>query len=145
MSAAEEGRSLGELVASAAEELSGLVQDEIALAKAQIKQDVQRALWGIIAVAVGAVLALFALALLSFAVAEGLHEWWGWPIGVTLALVGGVYLAATAGLVVFAVRKFGRLGSSGRAVRSAQSSAAVLTHVKPHPRAVPADRAGSAP
>ncbi|MGK5534084.1 phage holin family protein [Streptomyces sp. URMC 129] len=143
MSAAEEGRSLGELVASAAEELSGLVHEEIALAKAQIRQDVQRALWGIIAVAAGAVLALFAVALLSFAVADGLRAWWDVPIGVTTAVVGGLYLAATGGLVLFAVKKFGRLGSTQRSIRSAKSSAAVLATVKPHPRAVPADKAGS--
>ncbi|WP_326598273.1 phage holin family protein [Streptomyces sp. NBC_01803] len=144
MSAAEEGRSLGELVASAADELSGLVHDEIALAKAQVKQDVQRALWGIIAIAVGAVLALFALALLSFAAADGLHEWWDVPIGVTTALVGVVYLAVTGALVLFAVKKFSRLGSAQRSVRSAKSSAAVLAGVRPHPRPVPVDKAGSA-
>lgn len=35
-------RSIGELVASATTEMSALVHDEIALAKAQLKQDVKR-------------------------------------------------------------------------------------------------------
>ena len=45
MSTADDGadRSLGQLVASATAEMSALVHDEIALAKAEMRQDVKRA------------------------------------------------------------------------------------------------------
>lgn len=48
--AAGADRSLGQLVASATAEMSALVHDEIALAKAELRQDVKRGAIGGIAI-----------------------------------------------------------------------------------------------
>jgi protein-S-isoprenylcysteine O-methyltransferase Ste14 len=143
MSAADEGRSLGELVASATTELSALVHDEIALAKAELRQDARRALLGSAAGLAGAVLALFAVPLFSFALAFWLHAWWDVPLAVACAIVGGLYVVAAGVLFAWAGLKFGRISPPERSIRSARESAAVLSNVRPRPRPVPVDKAGS--
>ncbi|MDT0445384.1 phage holin family protein [Streptomyces johnsoniae] len=143
MSAAEEGRSLGELVASATAELSGLVHDEIALAKAEIRQDAKKAVLGSTAGMVGGFLALFAVPLFSFALAFWLRNWWDIPLAVACTIVGGLYIVLALILFVLAKRKFGGVSKPERSMRSVKESAAVLSSVKPHPRPVPADKAGS--
>ncbi|WP_217146912.1 phage holin family protein, partial [Streptomyces sp. AC627_RSS907] len=77
MSAADEGgnRSLGQLVSTATSELSALVHDEIALAKAELRQDAKRVVMGSTAGIVAGVLLLFSLPVLSFALAYGLRAW----------------------------------------------------------------------
>ncbi|WP_052847640.1 phage holin family protein [Streptomyces avicenniae] len=144
MSAADEGRSLGELVNSAIGELSGLVHDEIALAKAELRQDVRRAALGSVAVLIGAALLLLAMPLFSFGLAFWLRNWWDLPLALACVIVGGLYLLLGGLLFGFAKAKFGRLSPPERSIRSAKESAAVLSAVKPHPRGVPADKAGSA-
>ncbi|MDT0341893.1 phage holin family protein [Streptomyces litchfieldiae] len=144
MSAAEEGRSLGELVASATAELSGLMHDEIALAKAEIREDVRRALFGSVAGMVGAFLALFAVPLFSFGLAFWLRNWWDIPLALACTIVGALYIVLAVVLFLLARRKFGRISKPERSIQSAKESAAVLSSVKPHPRPVPVDKAGSA-
>src|SRR3954470_10876634 len=99
-------RSLGQLVAAATAEMSGLVHDEIALAKAEIRQDVKRAGIGGGAIAAAGVLALFALPVLSFAAAYGIHNL-GLGLAWSFLVVGGAYLviAALLGLVAAAKLK----------------------------------------
>ena len=58
-------RSLGQLFASATAEISALVHDEIALAKAEIRQDAKRAAFGS-----GALVGALAVAVLRRAGAE---------------------------------------------------------------------------
>jgi hypothetical protein len=139
MSAAEEGRSLGELVASATTELSALMHDEIALAKAEIRQDVRKGLFGSVAGLVGAFLALFAVPLFSFALAFWLRNWWDIPLAIACTIVGGLYVLLALVLFLLARRKFGGISKPERSMRSAKESAAVLSSVRPHPRSVPAD------
>jgi hypothetical protein len=139
MSAVEDGdRSLGQLVAAATAEMSALVHDEIALAKAEIRQDVKRAGIGGGAIATAGVLALFALPVLSFAAAYGIHN-----LGLSLAwsflIVGVGYLLIAAVLGLFAVAKFKKVKPPQRSIASAKQTATVLQGVKPHPR--PADAA----
>ncbi|MEV1009794.1 phage holin family protein [Streptomyces sp. NPDC049881] len=144
MSAADEGRSLGELVKTAVDELSGLVHDEIALAKAELRRDVRKALLGSAALVIGAALLLLAMPLFSFGLAFWLRNWWDLPLAVACAIVGGLYVVLGGLLFGFAKAKFGRVSPPERSIRSAKESAAVLSAVKPHPRGVPADKAGSA-
>ncbi|WP_062210234.1 phage holin family protein [Streptomyces sp. NBRC 109706] len=143
MSAADEGRSLGELVASATSELSGLVHDEIALAKAEIRQDVKRALFGSVAGVLAAGLLLFAVPLLSFALAFWLRNWWDLPLAIACLIVGGLYIVIALLLLLWAKVKLGRISPPERSIRSAKESAAVLSRARPHPRPAPQDRAGS--
>ncbi|MGP4109398.1 phage holin family protein [Streptomyces sp. 4N509B] len=137
MSAADEGRSLGELVAAATADLSGLVHDEIALAKAEIRQDVKRAAFGSAAGVIAAVLGLFAVPLFSFALAFWLRNWWGIPMAVACVIVGGLFVLLAVVLLLAAKVWFTRISPPTRSMQSAKESAAVISHVRPHPR-VPA-------
>ncbi len=133
MSTADDGRSLGQLVASATTELSALVHDEIALAKAEIRQDVKRGAIGSGALIVALVLILFSLPVLSFAAAYGIHNL-GLGLAWSFLIVGGAFivLAGLLGLVAKAVLK--RIEPPKRTIASAKESAAVLQNAKPHPR-----------
>ncbi|MFE9254072.1 phage holin family protein [Streptomyces sp. NPDC006879] len=128
-------RTLGQLVASATAEMSALVHDEIALAKAELRQDVKRAGVGGGALAVAGVLALFSLPVLSFAAAYGIHN-----LGLGLAwsfLIVGVAFLLIAGLAAFlAVTKFKQVKPPEKSISSAKQTAAVLGTVKPHPRPI---------
>lgn len=139
MSTAADDRSLGQLVASATTELSALVHDEIALAKAEIRQDVKRGVIGSGAGVVAVVLFLFSLPVLSFAAAYGIHHL-GLGLAWSFLIVGGAFwvLALMLGLVAKAVLR--RIEPPKRSIASAKESAAVLQNAKPHPRPAP-DRA----
>lgn len=88
------------LVTSATRDVSTLVRDEIALAKAELRRDVKQAVTGSGLFAAAGVLAVFALIMLSFAAAYGIHN-----LGLELAwawlIVGGGYLllGAICGLI----------------------------------------------
>ncbi|MFF5975305.1 phage holin family protein [Streptomyces sp. NPDC012769] len=134
-------RSLGQLVASATAEMSALVHDEIALAKAEIRQDVKRGAMGSAAgMAAGAVL-LFSLPMLSFALAYGINTWTGghngdggWNLAwcFLLSFAANVLLAGLLGL--FAVAKFKKVKKPEKTISSAKQTAAIMQNVKPHPR-----------
>jgi hypothetical protein len=84
-------RKLSALVTAATRDLSMLVRDEIALAKAEIRRDVKRAATGSGLFGAAALFGLFAVIMLSFAAAYGIHATglslvWSWLI------VGGAYL-----------------------------------------------------
>ena len=67
-------RSIGQLVAVATAEMSALVHDEIALAKAELRQDVKRVRSAAARSPSPGVFALFSLPVLSFAAAYGIHN-----------------------------------------------------------------------
>lgn len=80
MSAVDQGaqgaeRTLGQLVASATAEMSALVHDEIALAKAEIREDVKRVGSGSASLVVAGVFAVFSLPVLTFAARTGSTTW----------------------------------------------------------------------
>lgn len=131
-------RSLGQLVASATAEMSALVHDEIALAKAEIKQDVKRGAMGSAAALVAVVVLLFSLPLLSFALAYGIQAWSHWHISVCflLSFAANVLIAVLLGLVAYA--KFRKVKPPEKSIASAKQTAAIMQNVKPHPRAVDA-------
>jgi Putative Actinobacterial Holin-X, holin superfamily III len=135
MSAAERAdeQSLGQLVATATAELSALVHEEIALAKAELRQDVKRAGMGGGAIGAAGVLALFALPVLSFAAAYGIHNL-GLGLAWSFLIVGVAFLLLAALLGLFARAKFKKVKPPERSIASAKQSAAVLQGVRPHPR-----------
>ncbi|MCW7991621.1 transporter, partial [Streptomyces platensis subsp. clarensis] len=120
-------------------EMSALVHDEIALAKAEIKQDVKRGAMGSAAGLVAVVVLLFSLPLLSFALAYGIQAWSHWHISVCflLSFAANVLLAVLLGLVAYA--KFRKVKPPEKSIASAKQTAAIMQNVKPHPR--PADAA----
>jgi Putative Actinobacterial Holin-X, holin superfamily III len=126
-------RSLGQLVASATAEVSALVHDEIALAKAEVRQDVKRGVTGSVAFAVAGVLVLCAVPVLSFAAAYGIHNL-GLGLAWSFLIVGGAFIALGALLALFAVAKFKKVKPPEKSIASAKQTAAVLQGVKPHPR-----------
>ncbi|WP_330174425.1 phage holin family protein [Streptomyces sp. NBC_01498] len=128
-------RSLGQLVSVATAEMSALVHDEIALAKAELRQDVKRGVTGSAAIGVAGVFALFALPVLSFAAAYGIHNW-GLGLAWSFLIVGGAFLLIAGLLALLAMRKFKKVKPPEKSIASAKQSAAVLQTVKPHPRPV---------
>ncbi|MFF0434768.1 phage holin family protein [Streptomyces sp. NPDC004327] len=140
-------RSLGQLVASATAEMSALVHDEIALAKAELRQDVKRgAIGGAAGIAAGVVL-LFSLPLLSFALAYAINTWTGGHNGnggwnmvwcFLLSFAANVLVATV--FVLIAVRKFKKIKApeQSKSLASIKQTAAIMENVKPHPRPEPA-------
>ncbi|WP_431783895.1 phage holin family protein [Streptomyces chumphonensis] len=145
MSDAQEGRSLGQLVASATSELSALVHEEIALAKTEMRQSVSRGVAGSGAIVVAGVLALFSLPVFSFALAYWLEAWWKIPLAVALAIVGALMLvfAVVCGLMAKSLLK--KIQAPKRSIASAKESAAVLSNAKPHPRPGAGERPAPGP
>ncbi|WNZ09598.1 phage holin family protein [Streptomyces sp. 11x1] len=138
-------RSVGQLVASATAEMSALVHDEIALAKAQLRQDVKRgAIGGGAFTAAGAVL-IFSLPMLSFALAYGIHTWTDWNLALCflLSFLANVVVAIVLGLVgVVFSKKAKKSQGPQKVAASMKETAGVLQNAKPHPRrTAPADGA----
>ncbi|MFF3734550.1 phage holin family protein [Streptomyces sp. NPDC002476] len=134
-------RSLGQLVAAATAEMSALVHDEIALAKAEVRQDVKRGVTGSVVIIIAGVLLLFAIPVLSFAAAYGIHNL-GLGLAWSFLIVGGAFIVLGALLALFAVAKFKKVKPPERSIASAKQTAAVLQGVKPHPRATAAAGTG---
>ncbi|MFF5843971.1 phage holin family protein [Streptomyces massasporeus] len=137
-------RSIGQLFASATAEMSALVHDEIALAKAQLKQDVKRgATSGGAFSAAGAVL-IFSLPMLNFALAYGIRTWSDWNLAVCflLSFAANVLVAGVLALVgVTFAKKAKKSKSPQKVAASMKETAVVLQKAKPHPRPeLPQDR-----
>ncbi|MEV8307210.1 phage holin family protein [Streptomyces flavidovirens] len=128
-------RSLGQLVASATAEMSALMHDEIALAKAELRRDAKRVGMGGTAIGVAGVFALFSLPVLSFAAAYGIHNL-GLGLAWSFLIVGGAFLLLAGLLALIAVSKFKKVKPPEKSIASAKQTAAVLQGVKPHPRQV---------
>ncbi|WP_405999476.1 phage holin family protein [Streptomyces sp. NBC_00829] len=126
-------RSLGQLVASATAEMSALVHDEIALAKAELRQDVKRGAIGGAAIIIAGVFALFSLPVLSFAAAYGIHNL-GLGLAWSFLIVGVAFLLLAGLLALLAVAKFKKVKPPEKSIASAKQTAAVLQGVKPHTR-----------
>ncbi|MEU4091314.1 phage holin family protein [Streptomyces sp. NPDC026673] len=135
-------RSLGQLFASATADLSELVHEEIALAKAELRQDVKRAGMGGGAVTAAGILALFSLPVLSFAAAYGIHNL-GLGLAWSFLIVGGAYLVLAGLLGLMARSKFKKIKKPERSIASAKETAAVLQGVKPHPRSTTSGGTGA--
>ncbi|GGU78668.1 transporter [Streptomyces litmocidini] len=134
-------RSLGQLVASATAEMSALVHDEIALAKAEIRQDVKRGAIGSAAGIAAAVVLLFSLPMLSFALAYAINTWTGGHNGhggwnlvwcFLLSFTLNVLIAGLLGAI--AVAKFKKVKPPEKSIASAKKTAAIMQNAKPHPR-----------
>ncbi|MFI6337793.1 phage holin family protein [Streptomyces sp. NPDC050535] len=130
-------RSIGQLFASATTEMSSLVHDEIALAKAQLKEDVKRGAISGGAFAVAGTVLIFSLPMLSFALAYGIRTWshWNMAICFLLSFAANVLLAAALALigVVFA-KKAKKSKGPQKVAASVKETAGVLQNAKPHPR-----------
>ncbi|MER6011471.1 phage holin family protein [Streptomyces bluensis] len=130
-------RSIGHLFATATTEMSALVHDEIALAKAQLKQDVKRGAMGGGAFAAAGAVLLFSLPMLNFALAYGIRTWSGWNLAVCflLSFAANVLVAGLLALTGVAFAKKAKKGQGPQKVASSmKETAGVLQNAKPHPR-----------
>ncbi|NEB40820.1 phage holin family protein [Streptomyces sp. SID14515] len=126
-------RSIGQLVASATAEMSALVHDEIALAKAEVRQDVKRGAIGSLAFIGAGVLLLFMMPMLSFAAAYGIHNL-GMGLAWSFLIVAGGFFALALLIGFIGWRKFKKIKPPEKSIASAKQTAAVLQNAKPHPR-----------
>ncbi|MEV6207450.1 phage holin family protein [Kitasatospora sp. NPDC051914] len=125
-------RSIGELFAAATTDLSALVHDEIALAKAEIRADVKRGVAGGASFSVAGVVALASVPMLSFAAAYGLQAL-GLTLGWSFLIVGGAYLLLAGLLGLLAMRSFKKIEKPHRTIEGAQATAEVLKNARPRP------------
>ncbi|WNI16887.1 phage holin family protein [Actinacidiphila sp. ITFR-21] len=128
-----DGRSIGQLFAAATAEMSALVHDEIALAKAELRQDVKRATVGSLTLVVSLALAIFAVPMGCMALAYVLHRT-GLPLDATFGIVCGAFLVLALLLLVLARGRFKKVTKPERSIASAKETAAVLQKAKPHQR-----------
>ncbi|MFD5619171.1 phage holin family protein [Streptomyces yangpuensis] len=140
MSAVDQGaqgaeRTLGQLVASATAEMSALVHDEIALAKAELREDARRVGSGSVSLVAAGVFAVFSLPVLTFAAAYGIHNL-GLGLAWSFLIVGSAFLLIGGVLALIAVRKFKKIKPPEKSIASVKQTAAVVGTVKPHPRPV---------
>jgi len=125
-------RTVGELFAAATADMSALVHDEIALAKAEIRADVKRGVAGSVSGVVAGVVALAAIPMLSFAAAYGLQAL-GLTLGWSFLIVAGAYLLLAALLGFLALRSFKKIEPPRRTIEGAQATADVLKNARPRP------------
>jgi hypothetical protein len=122
---AEAEQKLSDLVSSAAQDASALVRGEIALAKAEVREDVRQAATGGAMFGAAAVLGVFALVMLCFAAAYGLHA-----AGLGLAwcwlIVAGAFLLVAGLCALVGLARFKRIKGAEATKRSAGQTLAVL-------------------
>ena len=94
----EPDASMGELLSRVSEDFSQLVRTHVELAKAEIKEEVGRAGKGAGLLTGGAMAAMFALLMLSFAMAWGLAEMV--DAGWAFLIVGLVWAGVAAGMAM---------------------------------------------
>jgi Putative Actinobacterial Holin-X, holin superfamily III len=125
---AETEPKLSTLVSSAAQDVSALVRGEIALAKAEVKQDVKEAATGGGLFGAAAVLGVFALIMLCFAAAYGLHAT-GLGLAWCWLIVGGAFLVVGGGCALVGLARFKRIKGAEATKRSTTQTLAVLKRV----------------
>jgi|ERR1035437_6899341 hypothetical protein len=119
-------RTIGQLVADATRDISSIVRSEVALAKAEIRADAQKAGLGAGMFAAAGTLAFLALILLLISaayglVAAGLAPW------LAFLIPAGVLLIIGAILVAVGKRSLGSVkGKPERAIKSTQDTLAAV-------------------
>lgn len=111
--------TIGRLVANVTQDLSAIIQHEIALAKSELRVSVKSGGLGAALIAAAAFLLLMVLILLSITIAyfltmTGLHPAWAFLI-VTV-----FYLLLAVGLVLFAINRFKKVTVPEKTIESAK-------------------------
>jgi hypothetical protein len=122
---AETEQKLSTLVSSAAQDVSALVRGEIALAKAEVREDVKQAATGGGLFGAAALLCFFALFMLCFAAAYGLHAT-GLGLAWSFLIAGGALLLLAGGAAVVGLARFKKIKGAEATKRSASETIAVL-------------------
>lgn len=119
-------KSLGELVATATQDLSLLVHQEVALAKAEIKRDVTAAGLGAGLFGGAGFTGLLALLFLSIALAFGLGSFT--TLGVGFLLVGVLYLVLAGVLALTGKKKISKVGPPEKTIETVKDDIAWAKH-----------------
>jgi hypothetical protein len=120
-----EERTLGQLVAQASDDLSGIVRAEIALAKTELRADVKNAALGGGLFGVAGYLGLLASILLVIAAAYGLTEA-GLAPWLAFLIVAVVLLVIAGILALVGKSRLGKVGPPERTIRNAQATIAAV-------------------
>jgi hypothetical protein len=99
-------QSLADLIRSTLHDAQDLMRGEIALAKAELRQEVRKVGSGAAALAAAGVAALAAVMFLLTALALGLTNALGWPAWAGFAIVGGLVLVIALALAMMGKRRF---------------------------------------
>jgi Flp pilus assembly protein TadB len=119
-------RTLGQLVADATRDITSIMHSEVALAKAEIRDDAKKAGAGAGMFAGAGVLSFLALILLLIAAAYGLVAA-GLPPWAAFLIVAGVLLLLCVILVLVGKHNFDNLkGKPERAIKSTQDTIAAI-------------------
>lgn len=119
--------SLGELVSTATRDLSLLVQQEIALAKAEARQTAISAGLGAAFLGLAGGLSLFGLIALTIGGAEALHGL-GFTRGWAFTVVAAVLLGLAGLLGLFGVSRLKRVKAPERTLQTVKDDVAWIKH-----------------
>jgi len=117
--------TLGALVADASRDLSSLVRQEIALAKAEVRVDVKNALTGGAMFGAAAFLGLLAVVLLSITLALFL-AWLGLEAWLAFLIVTVFFLLVAGVLALVGKRAVSKVGPPERTIRTSKDTATFL-------------------
>ena len=120
-------KSLGELVATATKDLSVLVSQEVALAKAELKKEVAHAGKGAGMLGGAGFLGLFALIFLSIALAYAI-SWFGIGLGWGFFIVGMLYLVVAAVLALLGKKQLSKVGPPEKTIATVKDDVAWAKH-----------------
>ena len=135
--AEDDGRSVGDLVSVAVQDLTKLVKYQVDLAKVELTADARRLGISGALLASAVFTGFLVLVMLSFALAYGLQTLgvWDWASFLIVAGVCVVLAAATVGIVYLKVRRMSGLRKTRESV---QEDLALLRRDDQAPEALPA-------
>ena len=125
--AGDGGKSLGELVATATKDLSVLVQQEVALAKTELKKEVAAAGKGAGMFGGAGLTGLFALIFLSVSLAYAI-SWIGIGLGWGFFIVGLLYLLVAGVLALLGKKQLGKVGPPAKTIATVKDDMAWAKH-----------------
>lgn len=120
-----EERTLGQLVADATNEMSGIVRAEIALAKAELRADVKNGAVGGALFGVAGYLAFLASILVVIAAGFGLVRA-GLDAWLAFLIVAAVLLLLAGALALMGRSRVSRVGPPERTIRSTKETLAAI-------------------
>ena len=133
----DERPSLGTLVTGITGELSTLVRSEIELAKAEVKQSLQKGVAGSALFIAAAVLLVMAWLLITFALVYVLIEVADLPAWASFLIIAGGYLLVAAILVAVGYTQVKRAKGPERAKAEMQRTKRIVESLPPNTPPVP--------
>ena len=120
-------KSLGELVAAATKDRSLLVQQEVALAKVEIKKEVAAAGKGAGMFGGAGLTGRFALIFLSISLAYAI-SWFGIGLGWGFFIVGMLYLVVAGVLALLGKKQISKVGPPAKTIATVKDDVAWAKH-----------------